>query len=125
MESLVPADVAGRRSRPKYVDASEPPRAHRQQTPPWWCLDSCYRHRVSKRTDLGRREGSDCQSGMVLVIIIGVMRAVMHVVSQASVTEEKQRISEMTGPGLMILLGVHVDDTQKQAVALVNKILEL
>ncbi|HIW46448.1 MAG TPA: D-tyrosyl-tRNA(Tyr) deacylase [Candidatus Yaniella excrementigallinarum] len=53
------------------------------------------------------------------------MRAVIQVVSQASVTVEKQRIGEITGPGLMILLGVHVDDTQKQADALVNKILNL
>src|SRR5699024_11694428 len=48
--------------------------------------------------------------------------AVIQVVSQASVTVEKQRIGEITGPGLMILLGVHVDATQKQADALVNKI---
>ena len=53
------------------------------------------------------------------------MRAVIQVVSQASVTVEKQRIGAIAGPGLMILLGVHVDDTQEQADALVNKILNL
>lgn len=53
------------------------------------------------------------------------MRAVIQVVSQASVTVEEQRIGEITEPGLMVLLGVHTDDTQKQADALVNKILNL
>ena len=53
------------------------------------------------------------------------MRAVIQVVSSASVTVEDQVVGQLQRPGLMILLGVHVDDTQTQADALVDKIVNL
>ncbi|GAA4472408.1 D-aminoacyl-tRNA deacylase [Enteractinococcus fodinae] len=53
------------------------------------------------------------------------MRAVIQVVSSASVTVEEQVVGQLPRPGLMILLGVHVDDTQTQADALVDKIVNL
>jgi D-tyrosyl-tRNA(Tyr) deacylase len=53
------------------------------------------------------------------------MRAVIQVVSSASVSVENQIVGQLPRPGLMILLGVHVDDTEEQADALVNKIVNL
>lgn len=53
------------------------------------------------------------------------MRAVIQVVSSASVTVENQVVGQLPRPGLMILLGVHVDDSQAQADALVDKIVHL
>jgi D-tyrosyl-tRNA(Tyr) deacylase len=53
------------------------------------------------------------------------MRAVIQVVSSASVTVDEQIVGQISGPGLAILLGVHVDDTRQQADALVNKIVNL
>lgn len=53
------------------------------------------------------------------------MRAVIQVVSSASVTVENQVVGQLQRPGLMILLGVHVDDSQTQADALVDKIVHL
>lgn len=53
------------------------------------------------------------------------MRAVIQVVSSASVTVDEQTVGQLSGPGLMILLGVNVDDGPEQADALVDKILNL
>ena len=53
------------------------------------------------------------------------MRAVIQVVSSASVYVENQVVGQLPRPGLMILLGVHVDDSQQQADALVDKIVNL
>ena len=53
------------------------------------------------------------------------MRAVIQVVSSASVTIDDQTVGELSGPGLMILLGVNIDDGPEQADALVNKIVNL
>lgn len=53
------------------------------------------------------------------------MRAVIQVVSSASVTIDDQKVGQLAHPGLLILLGVHVDDGHVQADALVNKILNL
>ena len=53
------------------------------------------------------------------------MRAVIQVVSSASVTVENRTVGEISGPGLMILLGVNVDDGHEQADALVHKIVNL
>ncbi len=53
------------------------------------------------------------------------MRAVIQVVSSASVTVEDHVVGKLPRPGLMILLGVHAEDTQEQADALVHKILNL
>lgn len=53
------------------------------------------------------------------------MRAVIQVVSSASVTVEERTVGEISGPGLMILLGVTVDDGPEQADALVQKIVNL
>lgn len=53
------------------------------------------------------------------------MRAVIQVVSSASVTVDEQTVGQLSGPGLMILLGINVDDGPEQADALVDKILNL
>lgn len=53
------------------------------------------------------------------------MRAVIQVVSSARVTVDEKLVGSLPGPGLMILLGVHVDDSQHQADVLVNKIVNL
>lgn len=53
------------------------------------------------------------------------MRAVIQVVSSARVTVDEKLVSSLPGPGLMILLGVHIDDSQHQADVLVNKIVNL
>src|SRR5690625_188862 len=53
------------------------------------------------------------------------MRAVIQVVSSASVYVENQVVGQLPRPGLMILLGVHVDDSKQQADALVDKIVNL
>src|SRR5699024_7677200 len=61
----------------------------------------------------------------VLAIRFGDMRTVIEVVSQASVTAEKQCIGEITGPGLRSLWGHHEDNNQTQADEVVNKILNI
>lgn len=53
------------------------------------------------------------------------MRAIIQVVSQASVTVNEQVTGQIKGPGLMVLLGVHRDDTQHEADALLTKLLNL
>lgn len=53
------------------------------------------------------------------------MRAVIQVVSSASVSVDEEIVGALPRPGLMILLGVHVEDGQAEANALVNKILNL
>ena len=52
------------------------------------------------------------------------MRAVVQLVKQASVTVDDVRISEI-GYGLVVLLGVHKDDTPKDAALLAEKIANL
>lgn len=63
--------------------------------------------------------------GRIEPATLGDMRAVIQVVSSASVSVENQIVGQLPRPGLMILLGVHVDDTEEQADALVNKIVNL
>ncbi|HEY4577390.1 MAG TPA: D-aminoacyl-tRNA deacylase [Yaniella sp.] len=53
------------------------------------------------------------------------MRAVIQVASSASVTVDEQIVGQISRPGLVVLLGVHVDDTHQQADALVQKIVNL
>lgn len=53
------------------------------------------------------------------------MRAVIQVASSASVNIDGRVVSELPRPGLMVLLGVHVDDAEAQADALVQKIVHL
>ncbi|GAA2034249.1 D-aminoacyl-tRNA deacylase [Yaniella flava] len=53
------------------------------------------------------------------------MRAVIQVVTSASVTVDEKVVGELPRPGLMILLGVHVHDGEEQADVLVNKIVHL
>ncbi|MGO1537699.1 MAG: D-aminoacyl-tRNA deacylase [Yaniella sp.] len=53
------------------------------------------------------------------------MRAVIQVASSASVTVDEQVIGQIPRPGLMILLGVHVDDSEAEAETLVDKIVNL
>jgi D-tyrosyl-tRNA(Tyr) deacylase len=52
------------------------------------------------------------------------MRAVVQLVSKASVRVKEKQISQI-GPGLLILLGVHRDDTEKDASMLAEKIANL
>ena len=62
---------------------------------------------------------------MISATTLGAMRAVIQVVSSASVTVEERAVGEISGPGLLILLGVTVDDGPEQADALVQKIVIL
>ena len=52
------------------------------------------------------------------------MRAVIQLVKEASVTVDDSMISE-TGPGLLVLLGVHKNDTPRDAQILAEKIANL
>jgi D-tyrosyl-tRNA(Tyr) deacylase len=52
------------------------------------------------------------------------MRAVVQLVSKASVRVKEKQISKI-GPGLLVLLGVHRDDTEKDASMLADKIANL
>lgn len=62
---------------------------------------------------------------MISATTLEAMRAVIQVVSSASVTVEERTVGEISGPGLMVLLGVTVDDGPEQADALVQKIVNL
>ena len=52
------------------------------------------------------------------------MRAVVQRVSSAAVSVEGEEIARI-GPGLLVLLGIHSDDTENQADKLVRKLLAL
>jgi len=52
------------------------------------------------------------------------MRAVVQRVKRSSVTIDGRVVSEI-GPGLLVLLGVHTNDTEAEATWLVNKIIGL
>ena len=52
------------------------------------------------------------------------MRAVIQRVSQATVSVANEKVGRI-GPGLLILLGVAVEDTRKDADYLVQKIINL
>jgi len=52
------------------------------------------------------------------------MRAVIQLVKKASVTVNESMVSEI-GPGLLVLLGVHKNDTPRDAQALAEKIAHL
>jgi D-tyrosyl-tRNA(Tyr) deacylase len=52
------------------------------------------------------------------------MRAVIQLVKKASVTVNESMISEI-GPGLLVLLGVHKNDTPRDARMLAEKIVHL
>jgi D-tyrosyl-tRNA(Tyr) deacylase len=52
------------------------------------------------------------------------MRALVQRVSEASVTVDSERVSEI-GPGLLVLLGVRTGDTTEAADKLVRKLLAL
>ncbi len=52
------------------------------------------------------------------------MRAVVQLVKKASVTIDESMVSEI-GPGLVVLLGVHKNDTPKDAQILAEKIAHL
>lgn len=62
---------------------------------------------------------------MISATTLEAMRAVIQVVSSASVTVEERTVGEISGPGLMVLLGVTVDDGPEQADALVQKVVNL
>jgi D-tyrosyl-tRNA(Tyr) deacylase len=53
------------------------------------------------------------------------MRAVAARVTSASVTVADRIVGEITEPGLLVLLGVHVDDTSAQADTMARKLHEL
>jgi D-tyrosyl-tRNA(Tyr) deacylase len=52
------------------------------------------------------------------------MRAVIQLVSKASVRVGENQVSKI-GPGLLVLLGVHKNDTEKDAATLADKIAKL
>jgi D-tyrosyl-tRNA(Tyr) deacylase len=52
------------------------------------------------------------------------MRAIVQRVSGASVTVDEERIAAI-GPGMLVLLGVHRDDTEADADRIVRKLLAL
>ena len=52
------------------------------------------------------------------------MRAVIQRVTESSVKVEGEFVGEI-GPGLMVLLGIEVDDSEKEAVVIVKKITDL
>ena len=52
------------------------------------------------------------------------MRAVIQLVSKASVRVKGDLVSQI-GPGLLVLLGVHKDDTEKDAAMLAEKTVNL
>lgn len=52
------------------------------------------------------------------------MRAVIQLVSKASVRVRENQVSQI-GPGLLVLLGVHKNDTEKDAALLAGKIANL
>lgn len=53
------------------------------------------------------------------------MRAVVQRVDGASVMVAGEVIGSFTGPGLMVLVGVHVDDTSEKCAVLADKIWKL
>ncbi|MGQ0576616.1 MAG: D-aminoacyl-tRNA deacylase [Pseudonocardia sp.] len=53
------------------------------------------------------------------------MRAVAARVCRASVTVDGAVVGAIAGPGLLVLLGVHVDDTAASAVTMARKLHEL
>lgn len=55
----------------------------------------------------------------------GVMRAVLQRARSASVTVEGEVVGELSGPGLVVLLGVSTEDTEAQAVQLAQKVWNL
>jgi len=52
------------------------------------------------------------------------MRAVIQLVSKASVRVGENQVSKI-GPGLLVLLGIHKNDTEKDATLLADKIARL
>ncbi|MFT7837186.1 D-aminoacyl-tRNA deacylase [Saccharothrix sp. BKS2] len=53
------------------------------------------------------------------------MRAVVARVTEASVVVAGEIVGEIAEPGLLVLLGVHVDDTAEQASPMARKLHEL
>ncbi|WP_447006474.1 D-aminoacyl-tRNA deacylase [Saccharothrix isguenensis] len=53
------------------------------------------------------------------------MRAVVARVTEASVTVEGEVVGAIEEPGLLVLLGVHVDDTADKAHVMARKLYEL
>ena len=53
------------------------------------------------------------------------MRAVVARVNGASVSVDDEIVGEIDGPGLLVLLGVRVDDTEEQAITMARKVYEL
>jgi D-tyrosyl-tRNA(Tyr) deacylase len=56
---------------------------------------------------------------------VGLVRAVAARVSRAAVRVDGETIGEITEPGLLVLLGVHRDDTEAQAEVMARKLHEL
>ncbi|MEJ2856939.1 MULTISPECIES: D-aminoacyl-tRNA deacylase [unclassified Saccharothrix] len=53
------------------------------------------------------------------------MRAVVARVAEAEVTVDGERVGAIDEPGLLVLLGVHVDDTDAKAPLMARKLHEL
>jgi D-tyrosyl-tRNA(Tyr) deacylase len=56
---------------------------------------------------------------------VGLVRAVAARVSRAAVRVDGETVGEITEPGLLVLLGVHRDDTEAQAEVMARKLHEL
>lgn len=91
----------------------------------WGYLGRLGRHREPRRTNLARSHSSDNELAPISTTTLVAMRAVIQVASSASVTVDNNIIGELPRPGLMILLGVHIDDRQTEVDAVVDKIVNL
>lgn len=123
-ESRVLIDAAGRRFRPGFLGAFAPPAV----LLPRFCLKylgGLGRHHEPRRTNLARHYSNDYRPGPISATTLVGMRAVIQVASSASVTVDEQVIAQIPRPGLTILLGVHVDDSEAEAETLVDKIVNL
>lgn len=83
------------------------------------------RHHEPRRTNLTHPYSSDSKPEPISTTTLVDMRAVIQVTSSASVTVDDQTISELPRPGLMVLLGVHVNDGEAEADVLADKIVNL
>lgn len=117
-------NAAGQLFRPDSAGAFAPP-AGLLPMFYWKYLGRLGRHHEPRRTNRARPYSSDYELERISRTTLGAMRAVIQVASSASVTVDDQVVGELPRPGLMILLGVHVDDSEAEADVLVDKIVNL
>lgn len=83
------------------------------------------RHHDLRKTNLAHLHSNHYFVGVKFETTLGHMRAVIQVVSSADVSVDDKIVSALPRAGLMILLGVHQDDSEAEADALVDKIVHL